>query len=180
MEFPRIIDLFLSFIMILIVLTLASSCNKKDMTHKNIITKHIIIEKTVEDPGLPPSDLASHFNTIQDWLQNVIDKDNPTKYIAEFKFGLFQFPDDYCLYLIGVNTYSDDKSKSKTLIEFKPSSMYFKLPKFYSDGLDHEQILNKLIKELRDFTNTEKFRTSFFNKAQRIIFRSNGLVIWSK
>lgn len=151
------------------------------MPHKKIISKHFIIETTEEDPGLPPPpDLMPHFNTIQDWLQNVIDKDNPTKYITEFKFGLFQFPNDYCLYLIGVNTYSDDKSNTKTLIEFKPSNMYFKLPKVYFDGLDREQLLIKLIKELRDFTNTEKFRTSFFNKAQRIIFRPNGLVIWSK
>jgi hypothetical protein len=130
--------------------------------------------------GLPSPDLTSHFNTIQDWLQDAIDKDNPTKYITESKFGLFQFPNDYCLYMIGVNTYSDDKSNTKTLIEFKPSNMHFKLPKVYFDGLDRDQLLIKLIKELRDFTNTEKFRTSFFNKAQRIIFRPNGLVIWSK
>ena len=170
---------FISLALILFVLTLTSCKSSKNMSQKKTITKKFTITTIEALVPPPPPDLDSKFYSLQDWLQNIIDQDNALKNIGEFRFGLSQHPDDYFIYLVGVNTYNDSY-KTQIKIEFRPQNMYFKLPRVYWEGLDRQQLTIKLIKYLSDFTNTQKFKTSFLSNAQRIIFWGKTVVIWSK
>jgi len=146
---------------------------------RKVIVQHVHIEET-EDDVPPPPPVTSTFNNLQDWLLNICDHDKPKKSITQYKFGLFESSNDNILFLVGVNTYDEGKNRSETRIEFKPSNMYFKLPKSEYGSFNREQLMAKLIAQLKDFTNTEKFRSSFLSKANSILFELNGHTIWSK
>jgi hypothetical protein len=128
----------------------------------------------------PPPNLVSKFASLQEWLLNICEKDAPQKLISKYTVGLFESSNDYTLDLVGVNTYDEDKNRSATRIEFEPTNMYFKLPEAYYQNLSREQLLDKLTLELKDFANTERFKTSFIAKANVFVFESNGQTIWSK
>jgi hypothetical protein len=152
--------------------------NKKDSG--KVIVQDVRFEVVEDDIEPPPPHLTSKFATLQDWLHNICDKDRPPKPIAKYKVGLFESPNDYTLVLVGVNTYDEGKNRSVTRIEFEPANMYFILPKIYYDGLNREHLLDKLTSQLKDFANTEKFKTSFFAKANVVVFETNGKTIWSR
>ena len=135
------------------------------------------VVEDVEEP--PPPHLVSKFATLRDWLLNVCEKDGPQKSISKYRVGLFESSNDYTLDLVGVNTYDEDKNRSVTRIEFEPTNMYFKLPEAYYQNLNREQLLDKLTLELKDFAKSERFKTSFFAKANVFVFESNGQTIWS-
>lgn len=141
--------------------------------------EYVSIKDTQDDVGPPPTDLASQFKTLQDWLFAICNSDKPRKAIAKFKFELFESANDYTIVLVGVNTY-EGKNRSETHIEFEPKYMYFKLPQIYYEYLGRQQLLDKLTAEMKDFSNTEKFRTSFFTKASIVVFETNGQAIWSR
>ncbi|MDB5230238.1 MAG: hypothetical protein JWN76_1043 [Chitinophagaceae bacterium] len=145
-----------------------------------VIVERVHIEDIEEDIGPPPPHLNSNFKTLQDWLLSVCEQDKPHKPISQYKFRLFESPDDCTLVLVGENTYHEEKNRSITCIEFEPENRYFKLPKSYFENLNREQGLEKLTSQLTDFTNTEKFKNSFLSKANTMIFEANGQIIWSK
>lgn len=149
--------------------------NKKDV--QKVTVQDEVIEDGIEPP---PPHLTLQFKTLQDWLLNICGNDKPQKPIAKYKFGLFESPDDYTLYLVGVNSYEEGNYRSLTRIEFEPANMYFKLPENYFKNLNRDQLLDKLIGQLKDFTNTKNFKTSFFTKADVIVFETNGEIIWPK
>ena len=142
--------------------------------------QEVQFEVVEDDVEPPPPHLTSRFKTWQDWLHNICDKDKPQKPIAKYKFGLFESSNDYTLVLVGVNTYVEGKNRSVTRIEFEPANMYFKLPETYYENLNREQLLDKLASQLKEFANTKKIKTSFFTKANIVVFETNGQTIWSK
>jgi hypothetical protein len=144
-----------------------------------VIMQHGSFEVVVDVIEPPPPYLVSKFKTLQDWLFNICDNDSPGKAIAEYKISLFESPNDYTLVLAGENTYNEGKYRSVTRIEFEPANMYFKLPENYFKNLNKQQLLDKLTSELKNFTATQKFKTSFFTKAKAIVFESTGQTIWS-
>jgi len=152
--------------------------DKKDSG--KVIVEHGWFEVVEDDIGPPPTHLASKFRTLHDWLLNICYNDQPQKSIAKFTLNLFESPDDYTLVLVGVNTYDEGENRSVTRIEFEPTNMYFKLPRTYYKNLSREQLLDKLTLQLKRFTSTKKFKTSFFAKANIVIFQTNGQTIWSK
>lgn len=137
-----------------------------------------VTEDDVQPP--PPEGLPLTFNTLEDWLFDIIDNNKPQKPISKYKFGLFESSNEYDLFLAGFNTYDADKSHSYVRIEFEPGNMYFKLPKTYSENLTRDQLLAKITSQLKGFVKTEKFKTSFLSKSNIIVFESNGQTIWSK
>jgi len=147
-----------------------------------IIVQDVQLEEIVDmqdDVDAPPPHFTSKFKTLQDWLQNMCDNDKPKQPIQKYKFGLFESTDDYTLYLAGVNTSSKGNYRS-IRIAFKPTNMYFKFPKNYFENLTRQQLLDKLTSDLKDFANTEKFKNSFFTKADIVVLETNGQTIWSK
>lgn len=153
--------------------------------NKNIDTSNLIVEETnqtvtEDDIQPPPSRLTSKFKTIEDWLLDICENDKPKKSISQYRLSLFESPDDYTLALVGVNTYEENKNSIIIRIEFEPLNMYFNLPKPFFKGLDRKQLLEKLTGQLKDFVKTAKFKNSFFTKANKIVFQTNGEMIWSK
>lgn len=159
---------------------MALSQQLKTDSGKVVVYQLVEDVETVDDVPPPPPHLKSYFKTVQDWLFYICDNDSPKKLIAEYSFGLFESPNEYILFLVGKNKYDESKNRSRTSIEFKPSKMYFKLPKAEYKDLNREQLLGKLTSRLRDFVSTDKFKTSFLAKANSIIFESNGQMIWLK
>jgi hypothetical protein len=143
------------------------------------ISNHFIVEHRAEQ-RVSPANIKSKFKTLQSWLSNICDKDKPDKAITEYNFNFFESSGEFTLYLTGVNTYEETPSRSITRIEFEPANMYFKLRKSEYKDLNREQLKDKLTSQLKDFTNTEKFRDSFLTKANAIITGYNGQKIWSK
>jgi hypothetical protein len=137
-----------------------------------------VTEDDVQPP--PPKGLLLTFNTLEDWLSDIIDGNKPQKPISKYKLGLFEASNEYDLFLAGVNTYDANKPQSYVRTEFEPGNMYFRLPKNYFENLTRDQLLAKITSQLKDFVKTEKFRTSFLSKSNIIVFESNGQTIWSR
>ena len=137
-----------------------------------------VTEDDVQPP--PPEGLPLTFNTLEDWLSDIIDNNKPQKPISKYKFGLFESSNEYDIFLAGVNTYDADKSHSYARIEFEPGNMYLRLPGTYFENLTRDQLLTKIISQLKDFVKTEEFKTSFLSESNIIVFDSNGQTIWSK
>ena len=154
--------------------------NKNDST-KVTVQETLRFEEMIEDDvEPPPPNLISSFKTLQEWLFNICDKDKPQKPIVKYKFGLFESPNDYTVILVGINTYHEGEYRTIIRTEFEPTNMYFKLPETFYKNLNREQLLDRLTSELKRFANTEKFKTSFFTKANIVVFETNGKTIWSK
>ena len=143
----------------------------------SIVIQHVTIKHTVEE--VDPPHITSHFKTLQDWLFHICDSRKPKKSIATYRIGLFESPDDYVIFLVGLNTHTKGKNSYITRIGFKPSNMYFQLPKSEYENLSREQLIDQLASQLKDFITTEKFKTSFLAKAESINTDFGGQ-IWSK
>ena|ERR1022692_2644872 len=141
--------------------------------------ENIEFQHEFEDGDPPPPGLISSFDTLQDWLINICDSEQPEKSIATYNFGLFESAGDYTIFLIGENTYDKEQNYSVTSIDFKPLHMYFPLPKSEYENLIREQLVEQLTDELRGFTKTDKFKNSFLAKANSIKTDFSG-EIWSR
>jgi hypothetical protein len=169
-------------IFITLVASLIIACSQRTKTEsgkvevKEVTVQHYHVDDHVE---LPPPDLTSNFKTLEEWLLSICDDKKPNKSIANYKFGLFESPDDYTIFLVGINRYNKADT-SYTRIEFEPSNMYFQLPNGEYKNLNREELLNRLIAQLKDFADTKKFKSSFLTEADKITFATNGQTIWSK
>lgn len=145
-----------------------------------VITQTVTLQVSEDEiePPLPP--LTTKFKSLQDWLINICDNEKPKESIAKYKFELFESPNDYTIALIGVNTYNEGQNRSEIRIEFEPANMYFKLPEKEYKNLSRNLLVDKLTSQLQDFAGTEKFKTSFFTKANVVVFETNGQIIWSR
>ncbi|MBV4360163.1 hypothetical protein [Pinibacter aurantiacus] len=148
--------------------------------HGKIIVQDVRITESVDDLAPPAPEEISHFKTLQDWLVNICDNSKPEKKIDKFKLGLFEGKDEKILFLVGTNTYKEGEHQSATRIEFEPAHNYLKLPERDYNSLAHDELVNKLISQLKDFANTNTFENSFLSKANSIVFETNGTIIWSK
>ena len=169
---------FIFISLVILPFMVSGQQNKNDSA--KVIVQHgrfEVVEDVIEPP---PPHLVSKFAALQDWLLNICEKDQPQKLISKYTVGLFESPNDYTLVLVGVNTYDENENRSVTRIEFEPTNMYFKLPEAYYQNLSREQLLDKLTSQLKDFANTERFKTSFFSKATVFVFETNGKTIWRK
>lgn len=166
----------------ILFISLYVSCNQKtnNESEKVEVTKVALHDYHVEDNiEPPPPDLISRFKNLNDWLVNVSNEKPLNKSISKYEFGLFESPGDYTIFLVGINEYMKGDT-SYTLFEFKPANMYFKLPESEYKNMSRDKLLNRLVSQLKDFTETKKFETSFFTEADKITFTTNGQEIWSK
>ena len=167
------------FILLIAISFMANAQQHNDSGNIRVTKiKMSVIEDDVQPP--PPEGLPLTFNTLEDWLSDIIYSNKPQKPISKYKFGLFELSNEYDLFLVGVNTYDADKADSYVRIEFEPGNMYFRLPKTYSENLTKDQLFAKIISQLKDFVKTEKFKTSFLSESNIIVFESNGQTIWAK
>ena len=168
-----------NYIAILLLTSLFMACGQK--TKNELANVEVKEERSVEivDDVSPPGSLTSNFKTIQDWLIHTCNDEHPKNAISMYEFGFFESKDEYTVYLVGINKY-DRGDTTYTRIEFEPSNMYFRLPESDYNNLTRDDLLARLLSHLKDFTRTQKFKTSFFANADSIVFASNGQTIWSK
>ena len=157
-----------------------SQRNKKHDSDEKVIVEHgkLTVQMAVVEP--PPPNFASKFRTLQDWLINICDENRPQKKISKYEFGLFESVANHIVFLVGVNTYEESDTPTSMRIDFEPKNMYFKLPESDFQHLNTSQLLHKLTSQLKEFANTENFKSSFFAEANIVVFETNGETIWSK
>jgi hypothetical protein len=154
-------------------------CNRNDRFDKRIEVQLSNIHDEADEVLPPPPGLTSNFKTLQEWLLNACDMEKPKMQIAIYSFGLFESSNNYTIFMVGLNKYQKGRD-SVIRIDYEPSNMYFQLPKNEFYDLNREQVLEKLKRELKDFTNTEKFKNSFFAQADLIKADFERDKIWSK
>lgn len=164
---------------------LIMACNSPGKKHEGekIATK-IVASQVSVDMETPPPILHSNFKSIHDWLTDVCKQNQPKVEISKFEIGLFEGDDlkgnkEYMLCLIGKNTYSKG-NRTEIRNDFIPKNTYFKLPEEFSKNLSHAQVLDKIIAELKDFTQSSSFERSFLANAKEIKFDRTNQPIWSK
>lgn len=150
------------------------------MKHKrdDIKAGHVVFQHQEEmfAPPPPGTSINSPFETIHDWLSAICDAEPPAVPISTYDFGVFESPDQWLLFVVGENTSQEDQYTSATRIDFKPSYMYFVLPKAQHSGKPRNEVQAQLRRELEAFTQTEKFRSSFLAKADSAEW--NGEIFW--
>jgi len=135
---------------------------KNDIKVGHVVLKH---QREMFAPPPPGYPINSPFQTIHDWLSAICDAEPPAVPISVYSFGVFESADDWLLFVVGENSAQKDQYTSATYIDFKPSLMYFLLPKEQHAGKQRDEIKKQLHRELEEFTRTEKFRSSFLAKA---------------
>jgi hypothetical protein len=144
------------------------------------IVQHVTFSVNQDIAEPPPPNLVSKYETLQEWLVNMCNTEKPEKAISQYSFGLFISPNEYTLIMTGINNYRRGSSTRAIRIEFQPKDMYYVLPKKYSANLTRDQVYEKIVADLKDFTKTNTFQSSFLSKADKLVFESNGKVVWCK
>jgi hypothetical protein len=153
-------------------------CNHEKNTDKpEFKTKTVVLIDEREDVS-EPKDLKSYFRSLNEWLLNACDNEHPRVGVEKFKFGLFESPNEYIMFFVGFKTENKQDSLI-THIVFKPTNMYYRLQKNEYENLSPEELREKIKSELKNFTNTEKFKSSFFAKAKSIELEYDEEKIWS-
>jgi hypothetical protein len=109
-------------------------------------------------------------------LIEIIESDKPKVPIGYFHFSFLDAGDHYKLVLAGLNFL-------RNRIDYEPSLQSLNLSKSQYGNLDEKQVKENVKAQLKTFTDTEKFNTSFFAQAESIGINSeqNTLeIIWSK
>ena len=133
-------------------------------------------QKDVFAPPPPGYPIHSPFQTIHEWLSAICDAEPPAVPVSVYSFGVFESPDEWLLFVVGENSTQKDQYTSATHIGFKPSLMYFLLPKAQHERKLSNEVKAQLRRELEAFTRTEKFRSSFLAKAYSAEW--NGETFW--
>lgn len=151
-----------------------------DKQKPKLIIEKIQTQMTEEPVSPPPPNLVSNFTTIGDWLANLCRNNKTEDKVTEYRFHLFESVGNNVLAVAGVEIHQDEKYNWVTRIVHEPENNYFILPDQYFGSLAHQQMLEKLTTELKEFTYTDLFQTSFFAKAMAVVFDRNGVIIWKK
>jgi hypothetical protein len=164
-----------------IILPFMAEAQQPKKNTENIRVQRMQFTETEDDPETPPPPyLPSRFKTPQEWLINLYQTEKPKKTISRYNIDLYESEGSYMLGLTGVNTYVEGNNHTATRTEFSPKESYFALPQSYFKNLSREQVLSKITSELKSFSRTTAFKTSYFSQADKIVFQSNGETIWSK
>ena len=160
--------------------SLSNGCEQKKKSESGKVeVKKVTLVEVVDDVPPPSPNFTSRSKNLQDWLVSICEDKKPEKTIGNYNLGILESPGDRFIYLVGINKY-DKGDTSYTRIEFEPSNLYFQLPKSEYKNLSGDQLLKRLTFQLKSFTSTEKFKTSFLAEADSIIFESSGETIWAR
>ncbi|MFZ1798222.1 MAG: hypothetical protein WAU24_00025 [Chitinophagaceae bacterium] len=144
------------------------------MQKQKLKIEYVNIKMTVEDVQPPPFNIKTTFKTVEEWLFNICDSEKPQKPVTNYSIGIFESRNDYTLSFVGLYV-----NQRKTEIAYEPLNMYFLLPKTEYKDLSREQLADKLVIQLKKFTATKKFMSSFLVQADSI-FLNGTTKIWSK
>lgn len=144
----------------------------RDKTSDSFETKEVTITETVveEDPGPPePPYLgkAHQFANPRDWLFYLCDSIKPTEQVVAYYFHLLEYPGEYSVLFTGNKEFYPLDKKWVLAIDERTQDSYV-LPAADYKGLSRPEALKKFSATLKAFTETAKYRQSFFAKAKGI------------
>lgn len=144
-------------------------------SRRDIIKKQLLVESIEEILTPPPPGFTSPFKTVHEWLFNICDSERSEKPISEYAIFLFESMENSILCLAGYNTYLEQDCESSR-IDFQPSQMFFSLPLDEYKNLSMEQIRERILIELIEFTKTEKFLSSYLSEGSLITTNFAGSI----
>lgn len=103
-----------------------------------------------------------------EWLENSNEFENVDNSIIGFNFGLIETTNGFEMYLIGSKTFDKDDEDWATNVDFEPKQKYFQFGKEFSANKDWQDILKISEKLIRNYVDSEKFKTSLFANAKGI------------
>ncbi len=141
------------------------------------VTTKVTFTESVEEVDPPHHELTTDFKNLEDWLLNLCEGETQKTSISNYRFGVFESKDGYVVFCVGLNTYGD-ANHSDIKIDFEPVHKYYQLQGIEFKNLNRSQVFNKLTDDLKSFTNTQKFKNSFFARAKFIKTDFSG-IIWT-
>ncbi len=143
--------------------------------HGTFVATHTV-QMDIPDP--PPLAFASPFKSIEEWLIHICKTNNPQVNIEDCMFVIMFLSWGNVLSVEGYNKIEIDNHTTAHRIVFKPSlNKNFALPNEEFGSLSQKQLRERVINELKQFTNTDTFQNSFLPKAT-IIRMDFGDRIW--
>ena len=136
---------------------------------------HEAIKFSREIPEPPPPDFISLFKSMRQWLISICDSEHPHKTISEYCFLLYETQGNVLIGLVGYNSYVDHDTEI-IQIDFKPSHVFFELPKNEYRDLSNEEVKKRILNELIEFIGTSGFQNSFLAKAESITTNFAGKI----
>lgn len=114
-----------------------------------------------------------------EWLKNINQIEKVDNSIIGFNFGLFETTNGFGMYLIGSKTFETGNEDWATNVDFEPKQKYFEFGKEFSANKDWQDIHNISEKLIREYVESEKFRTSVFSNAKGITtgFDDGNLIV---
>ena len=156
------------FIIILLAGHLILACNGKT----EVKVSDVMVEESKNAPEPPPPSFScSNSLTLQEWFFKLCDTEKPGKDIIAYNLGLFDTDNCYAIYLIDSNEHAKEDKVSATKNDYEWPIEYYPLSKTEYKDLKWEQVLNKIKSQLKEYTNTEKFKNSSLAKAKAITIR---------
>jgi hypothetical protein len=154
---------------------------KKNEPSKKSNSKTVHAVATVEVP-IAPARFKSKHKTLEEWLFAICDGDKPEKPVEEFviSFGAGRLvtkrsSSEYIIFsLYGINNYRNDTHSYDTRIEFSPPNMHFKTTNKEYEGLDKQQLKDKISLQLKEVLFIDRIKNSFLAEANFIAFSFNG------
>ena len=134
--------------------------------------RHVVLTSRVfmdAPPPPPPDDFVSPFKTIQEWLTDICDSKEPDKTIEDLQISLSESPTRAILCLEGYNTEIIDHNTTAHRITFIPPNGDFPLPEDDYGPLSKQQVQDRVLNEVVEFSKTEKFQNSFLWQAKYIV-----------
>lgn len=142
-----------------------------------IETGHTVVSFRVENPVPPPPGFISPFKTLQEWLFHLCDSNQqPDEAVSEYIFVLSDSPGNVDIYFVGY-AYTIDQGISTRRTGYTPTNWFFPLPKAEYGHLVRQQLREKVMYELKEFTKTDVFQHSFLSKGCPIM-TNFGDEIW--
>jgi len=183
----------LSLILIIVCSTLR--CDNKLEDVKKNKTEKITVTKTNIIPPPPTPPRTSPFSAMEEWLLRTCETETPEKASEIYHFRLIGSEMNFTIWFFGSRTEQLPQSSSEHTpfnstrypiqsgseqTHFNSSTMYYPLKTNEFLNLTKEQVLDKITSQLKAFTNTDKFKKSFFAKAKAIVADFNGETIWRR
>ena len=138
-----------------------------DEGKRKIVFKNVVLTHTAETIPPPPPGFPLPFKTLEEWLLDICDSNQPKAPVSEYNIGLYESPGNSLLCFIGYN-HSMEQGSTISRITFQPSHTFFALPEDEYGNLSKEQLRERLLNEFIEFTKTDKFKNSFLSKANSI------------
>ncbi|HET6768237.1 MAG TPA: hypothetical protein VFH08_12580, partial [Chitinophagaceae bacterium] len=132
----------------------------------------VSMTETVRAPEPPPPSFScSNSVTLQEWFFKLCDTEKSEKDVIAYNFGLFETGNCYAIHLVDSIAYEKDDQDAARQNERDTSVNYFPLSKTEYEAMEWKQVLDKIKSQLGEFVKTEKFKNSYFRKAQSITIR---------